>query len=143
MIGGKNHLFIVKEVRSTKDKNTSIVGLVINVPPSKDAFKGENAKIVEIIEEAKLSQEIQYIFDKAMQNLIGVGYTPLFYIGHQIVKGVNHYFIAQAKCIYPGADPYPVQICINDFDGSISIVSIEKILDQKESNKTLNYSFSW
>lgn len=142
MVNGKNHLFLAKEVRSTKDRDTSIVGLVINVPPSKDAFKGKNAKISEIIEECKLGPELEYLFKKTMQTLVGVSYVPLFYIGHQIVKGTNHYFLAQARCIYPNADPYPVVICINDFQNSTSIVSIEKLTDQN-TDQVLNYAFTW
>lgn len=143
LVNGKNHFFIAKEIRSTKNKDTSIVCLVINVPPSKDSFKGDNAKLVNIIEEAKLSEDLMCLFDNTMHSLIGVGYTPLFYIGHQVVKGINHYFLAQAKGMYPGAEPYPVMICINEFKGATSIVSIEKIEDLKESSNMLNYAFTW
>ena len=143
VVNGKNHLFIAKEIRSTKNRDTAIVGLVVNVPPSKDAFKGEGAKIVNIIEEADLSEELSCLFDSTMRNLIGVGYTPLFYVGHQVVKGTNHYFIAQAKGVYPGAEPYAVMICINEFQKVNSIVSIEKIEDVDIDDRKLGYAFTW
>lgn len=143
LVNGKNHLFIAKEIRSTKNRDTAIVGLVINVPPSKDAFKGEGAKLVNIIEEANLSEELSCLFDSTMRGLVGVGYTPLFYIGHQVVKGTNHYFIAQAKGIYPGAEPYAVMICINEFQKVNSIISIEKIDDSDKSDVKLGYAFTW
>ncbi len=144
LVNGKNHIFLAKEIRSTKHRDKSIVGLVINVPPSKDAFKGEGAKVVEIIEEAKLPDDLQCLFNKALQGLVGVGYKPLFYIGKQVVKGMNYYFVAEAKPIYPDSEPYPVQICINEFENQVSIVSIEKIENNDNSkDQKLGYAFTW
>lgn len=141
-VNGKNHLFLAKEIRSTKNRDTYIVGLVINTPPSKD-HSGEGSKIVEIIEEAKLSDELKFIFDSAMKGLVGVSYKPLFYIGKQVVKGMNHYFLAEAKNIYPGSEPFLVEICINVFENQTSIVSIEKIDENDERYEKLNYAFTW
>ena len=139
---GKNHLFLCKEIRATANKDTSIVGLVINVPPSEKASQGDGAKVVRIIEEADLPEDLRCVFFCCEQNLVGVSYKPLFYVGSQIVKGVNHYFICQAKGIYPGAEPYAVVVCINVFENIKSIVSIERINDTAEEPK-LGYSFTW
>ena len=40
-VNGVNHLFIAEDIRSTKNKDKSIVGLVINVPPGEGSIKGE------------------------------------------------------------------------------------------------------
>lgn len=143
VVKGKNHLFLAKEIRATKHQNTSIVGLLINVPPHKGAFTGEGATVVKIIEEAQLSDELACIFKTATQSLVGVSYKPLFYVGHQVVKGMNHYFIAQAQAIYPGADPFLVSICINDFNKNISIISIEKLEHTVKTDVKLGYAFTW
>jgi len=142
LVKGKNHFFIAQEVRATAKKDTCIVGLVINVPPSEKAAQGAGAKVVRIIEEADLPEDLQCVFSTAMQGLVGVGYKPLFYVGSQIVKGVNYYFICQAKGIYPGAEPYAVVVCINVFENTKSIVSIERIEDTVEDMK-LGYAFTW
>ena len=140
LVNGTNHFLICKEIRSTKDKNTSIVGLVINIPAGK--VGGEGATIVEIIEEAKLSAEVQVAFLAAEKQLIGVGYKPLAYIGSQIVKGVNHYLICQAKGIYPNAMPYAVVMCINVFENQVSVVGISP-LPTKTEEMICGYAFTW
>ena len=137
LVNGTNHLLICKEIRSTKDKNTCIVGLVINISTS-----GKDATVVEIIEEAKLSAEVQVAFLAAEKQLVGVGYKPLAYIGSQIVKGVNHYLICQAKGIYPNATPYAVVICINIFENQVSVVCITP-LPIKTEEMICGYAFSW
>lgn len=124
MVNGINYLLIAKEVRTTATKNQMIVGVVINIPPTGSK---NNPKIVEIIEEARLSDELAFLFNTASKQLIGVGYKPLAYVGSQMVKGKNYYFICEARPIYPNAEPYGVVMCINEFEKNINIVSIEKI----------------
>lgn len=139
LVNGTNHFLICKEIRSTKDKNTSIVGLVVNIPPG--TIDGEGASVVEIIEEAKLSPEIQAAFETAEKQLVGVSYKPIAYVGSQVVRGVNHFIICQAKGIYPGAEPYPVVMVINIFDGNVSIVNISGLLPEK--GNLFGYAFNW
>ena len=137
LVNGTNHLLICKEIRSTKDKNTCIVGLVINISAS-----GKDATVVEIIEEAKLSAEVQVAFLAAEKQLVGVGYKPLAYVGSQVVKGINHYLICQAKGIYPNAMPYAVVMCINVFENQVSVVGISP-LPTKTEEMICGYAFSW
>ena len=141
IVNGKNHLFLCKEVRVTKNRDTKIVGLVINTPPSKNN-DGSGSRVARIIEEADLSKELKIIFESATKSLIGVGYRPLFYIGKQVVRGMNYYFLAEARIMYPDSEPFLVEICVNEFNSQISVVSIEKVEDVKEESK-LGYSFSW
>ncbi len=42
----RNYLFIAENIRTTKNKDKSIVGLIINIPPDEGSIKGEGAKIV-------------------------------------------------------------------------------------------------
>ena len=139
LVNGTNHFLICREIRSTKDRNTCIVGLIVNIPPGK--VGGEGATVVEIIEEAKLSPEIQAAFDTAEKQLVGVGYKTIAYIGSQVVRGVNHFIICQAKGIYPGAEPYPVVMVINVFEGNVSIVNISGLLPDK--GNLFGYAFTW
>ena len=124
LVNGTNYLLVAKEIRITKDRPQLIVGLVVNIPPND---KGNKAKIVKIIEEASLSPELRSIFDLATQHLCGVGYKPVVYVGSQVVRGINHYFICQATGIYPGAVPYAVMLCVNVFEKQVSVVSIEPL----------------
>ena len=142
LVNGTNHFLICKEIRSTKEKNTCIVGLVLNIPAGK--IGGEDATIVEIIEEAKLAPEIQTAFDTAEKQLIGVSYKPIAYIGSQVVRGTNHFIICQAKGLYPNARPQAVIMGINIFENNISVIGILPLNSIIKDTQTLfGYAFNW
>lgn len=134
-VHGRNHWFISREIRTTKDQDQAIVLLVVN------ALNGK-FKVVAIYEDYVLGEQLDYIFNAATNVLIGVNYKPLCYLGSQTVKGINHYFLAQAKPIYPHSQPYAVQLCVNEFEKQISLVSVERIEDSEPEVK-LGYAFSW
>ena len=139
VVNGVNHFFIAEEIRATKDRDTAIVGIIINIPPGEGAIKGEGAKIVRIIEEEKLSSEVQASFETVTKSLIGTSYKAIAYLGSQVVKGVNHAVICQAKTIYPGAVPYAVVMTFNVFQGRTSLVSIVPLADRQ----VFGYAFTW
>lgn len=142
LVNGTNHFLICKEIRSTKNKNTCIVGLVLNIPAGK--VGGENATIVEIIEEAKLAPEIQTAFDIAEKQLIGISYKPIAYIGSQVVRGINHFIICQARGLYPNAHPQAVIMGVNIFENNISVIGILPLNSTIKDTQTLfGYAFNW
>ena len=142
LTNGVNYLLIAEDIRSTKNKDKSIVGIVINIPPGEGAIKGEGAKIVRVIENEKLSEEVELAFAEVTKELRGVSYKSVIYLGKQPVKGDNHYILCEAKTIYPGAQPYAVILCINIFDGKCSVVSIVH-LGAKRTQGLFGYSFTW
>jgi hypothetical protein len=126
VVNGVNHYLLAKDIRATKDKDTSIVIMVINIPPG--SVGGKGATLVKIIEEeTDVPAAIRAIFEKATRQLIGVDYKMLLFIGSQVVKGINYHFICQAKVVYPGAEPKVVRLVINEFQNEISVVSITPI----------------
>ena len=137
VVNGVNYYVIAKEIRATKDKDTLIVTMVINIPPVQSDGTQEKASVVKIVEEADLPTELELVF-KAGTNVCGVSYTPLAYIGKQVVKGINYYFIAQAKVIYPGAEPYAAFVCINVFEGNATLQYVTPI-----TNDLVGYAFTW
>ena len=144
LANGENHFLICEEIRSTKSRGKMIVGLIINIPPGEGSIRGEGAKVVNIIEEADLSPEIQAAFDTAEKQLVGVSYKPIAYVGSQVVRGANHYFICEAKGIYPGAEPYAALVAVNVFEGNASIVGILPIKGTTQEEQTLfGYAFNW
>ena len=64
------------------------------------------------------------------ENLVGANYKPLIYCGSQVVKGINHWFIAELTVPYSSEIRKIVLLAINEFDGKYSLVkeSIEVIL---------------
>ena len=144
VVNGVNHLFIAEDIRTTKNKDKSIVGLVINVPPGEHAMQGEGAKVERIIESAELSPEIQTAFTAVEKPLCGISLKPVVYIGKQIVRGENHYMVCEAKAIYPNAQPHAVIFVFNIFEGKPSMVGIMPISAVAKDQPTLfGYAFSW
>ena len=142
LVNGTNYLFIAEEIRTTKNQDKHIVGLVINVPPGEHAAQGEGAKVVRIIESEELAPEVQAAFSTVEKGLVGVSYKPVMYIGSQVVRGVNHFIVCEAKTIYPGAQPYAVVLCVNIFEGKTSLVGIAPI-SSNEKETLCGYAFTW
>lgn len=142
LTNGVNYLFIAEDIRTTKNKDKSIVGLVINIPPGEGAIKGEGAKIVRVIENEKLSEPVELAFNDVVKELRGVSYKPVIYLGKQTVRGENHYVLCEAKVIYPSTEPYAVVLGINIFEGKPSISSIAPIRNTDKPT-LFGYSFTW
>ena len=119
LVNGMNYLLICDSIVNNIDK--TIVGLVVNVP-----FNGE-AKIVRVIDtnKAEVPAAINALYGAAKKVLNSANTKLLFYIGSQVVKGINYYVIAEVKPLRNG-DPYAALVTINMFDGEATI-KIDKL----------------
>ena len=54
--------------------------------------------------------------------IVGAGYKPLVYVGEQVVKGVNHWFIAEQTLITAEPERHIVKLAVNEFNGEYKIV---------------------
>ena len=63
-----------------------------------------------------------------MGALVGASYKPIAYVGQQIVKGVNHVFIAEQTLLSTAGAKHMVLVTINEFDGEFGIVNIDRII---------------
>lgn len=76
-------------------------------------------------EDPTVTREAQSLFDRALEGLVGVGYTPVAYLGSQVVAGTNHCILAQATAVYPGAAPYYALVYLHEgLDGHVEIMNI-------------------
>lgn len=74
-----------------------------------------------------ITPELQEIFDKAAEKLIGVGYRPVSLLGTQIVNGTNYKFLCEGTAVYPGAETKTYIITIHQaLDGHAEILEIEE-----------------
>ena len=122
--------------------SSAIVGVIVNIPPG--SIDGKGATAARIIEEEKLSPELEAAFADAKQQLRGVEYRAILYMGSEVVHGVNHYIVCEAKNIYPGADPRPVILGINICDNKVSVTGVVPIKDPAQQAPGLfGYAFSW
>lgn len=131
IVNGVNHKLICRQIKTTKDNAQAIVALTLNIP---NGSNGEKTTMVDITEEATLDEGLQYAFDMAVRPLVGAIYKPLAYVGKQIVKGTNYYFICSARRVHPDSIPYPAVVCVNQFDGAFMVVSIEPLIPQVSDN---------
>ena len=51
--------------------------------------------------------------------IVGAGYKPLLYVGSQLVKGINHWFIAEQTLILAQPERHIVKIAVNEFNQKI------------------------
>ena len=78
-----------------------------------------------VAESTEITEEQKAVFDKAMENLVGVGYEPVAYLASQIVSGTNHCFLCKATVIYPNAVPeYKLVYIYQDLQGNAEILNI-------------------
>ena len=65
----------------------------------------------------------------AANYLVGATYKPLLFVGTQITKGVNYWFVAEQSFSITTPERRIVKIAINEFEGKCTVVdgSIEVI----------------
>ena len=56
----------------------------------------------------------------AVEGLVGASYKPLLYVGEQIVRGVNYWFIAEQKFLT--GQKRIVKLAVNEFNGISAVV---------------------
>ena len=72
-----------------------------------------------------ITEEIQAVFDKGMEGLLGVNYVPVAYLGSQVVAGTNHAILCQATAVYPDAAPtYVIVYLYENLEGNVEILNI-------------------
>lgn len=76
-----------------------------------------------------MSAEQMSLFETAFRNFTGATYTPLLYIGSQVVAGIQHAYIAECRLVVPHAvAPTLVKVVIYlTPDNHISISQISAI----------------
>ena len=87
-------------------------------------FGGIN--VVEQQELTKMPQDAATAWS-AIEGLVGAKYKPVAYIGSQLVKGVNHVFIAEQTLVTATPERHIVAIKVNVLDGKAEHLTIEKL----------------
>lgn len=77
-----------------------------------------------------MPQDAASAWSGGMEGLVGADYKPLLYLGKQIVKGVNYWFIAEQTLVTHPPIRRVVKLAINEFNGAYELVgdSIEDII---------------
>ena len=76
-------------------------------------------------EDPTITEERQAVLDKALENLMGVNYVPVAYLGTQVVAGRNHAILCQAAVVAPGAVPaWKILFLYEDLEGNVTVMNI-------------------
>lgn len=89
---------------------------------------------------SRLSKEQQETFDKALEGLVGVGYTPIQVLAVQLVSGTNLAYLAVGETVTATPEKnYYVITVYADLNGGAELTNIHKIdssdLHTKEDTK--------
>lgn len=60
--------------------------------------------------------------------LVGASYKPILYLGKQIAKGTDYFFIAEKTSADKFSSRHVVAVVVNGLNGEYEIVNIEEIL---------------
>jgi hypothetical protein len=78
-----------------------------------------------VAEDVTVTEERLALFNKGLEELMGVSYVPVAYLGSQVVAGTNHVFLAQATVVYPGALPACVLVYLyEDLQGGVKLMNV-------------------
>ena len=76
-------------------------------------------------EDYTVTEERQAIFEKGMETLLGVDYTPVAYLGSQVVAGTNHVFLVKGTVVVPNAPvSYALVYLYQDLQGDVTLMNI-------------------
>lgn len=67
-------------------------------------------------------------FDAAIAGLDGVGYTPVAYLGSQVVSGLNHSYLCLSTPVVPNAEAsYSIVKVYADLEGNATVTDIQNL----------------
>jgi len=91
--------------------------------------------IDENMNKCKLPAEVKSAFNEAMTGFTGAAYTPVLYVGCQVVAGMNYMLICKQRLVVPEKVEGVVQMTIyKPLKDKAVITEIKPILDYKFTN---------
>ena len=76
-------------------------------------------------EDPAMTADLENVFHKAMEGLLGVSYEPIACLGTQLVSGTNYAFFCKAQAVAPDAQPYYAVVKVyEDPEGKTEILEI-------------------
>ena len=98
-------------------------------------------RISDDMAEAELPEGAAEAFEKAMDGFTGVGYTPVAYLGSQVVAGVNYAYLCKAVTVTAQPETrLAVVIVYRDLQGNAVVSSIKNV-DLTECTKEADTEF--
>lgn len=76
-------------------------------------------------EDPAVTDAVTALVAKAQEQLMGVDYVPVAYLGSQVVAGTNHAILCKATTVVPDAQPrWVIMYLYEDLEGNVSVLDI-------------------
>lgn len=98
--------------------------------------KEEKAQETELVggwteaQDSTITPELQTIFDKAFEGMVGASYKPIKLLATQVVSGTNYKFLAEQTTVT--ANPETKKVVVEIYEDAQGNVSVTEITDYKE-----------
>ena len=87
-------------------------------------------------EDPAMTADLENVFHKAMEGLLGVNYEPIACLGTQLVSGTNYAFFCRAQAVAPDAEPYYAVVKVyENLEGNAEILEIVSMTPYGEVNE--------
>ena len=108
-------------------KKLLALGLALMLLPAA-AFAEPSVGAWCVAEDMAVTEERSALLNQALEELLGVTYEPVSYLGSQVVAGVRHCYLCRATVVYPDAEPYLVLVYVLEkTDGSAVVEQIVQL----------------
>lgn len=74
-----------------------------------------------------ITSDLQNLFDTGMEGLVGVNYTPVYYMGIPSDDPLGNTFLCMATAVVPDAEPYWALVTMEDVGSEVTITEIKTI----------------
>lgn len=141
IVNGINHAIVAEQTLITNPPVKNIVLVVLNEKPIDEIKSSFTVVSIEpvitgndlmggiSVETQDITPETRVVFNKAIGNMVGATYKPLYLVATQVVNGMNYFFLAQQNLATLDNDEHLVEVEINvNSEDGISLVSIKTIL---------------
>ena len=139
LVAGLNHCFLCKAtvvypdakpgyslvyIYEDLDGNLEIMDITeLQNANNEDLLGGWNAA-----EDPAISEDVQAVFDKGCEKLLGVDYKAIALLATQVVSGTNYKVLCQATAVSPDAQPhYVVMTLYSALDGHVDVLSVDDV----------------
>ena len=89
--------------------------------------------------EPEITEEVQALFEKALDGLLGVKYTPIAVLGRQENALC---ILSRAAVVYPDAKPYYALVDISTADGNAELLKIRALSIDEKPEVEIDYGSS-
>ncbi len=118
---------VIESSTSVSEDDTVATDESTTITTEESQVQTENNDMTEWIvpESTDITPELADLFSRAIDGLVGVGYTPKLYLGYLVSGGTIHCFLCESVVIVPDAVPYWSLVYVfEDTEGNATVTSM-------------------